>query len=117
MPECINCGRHASRRRRGLLLKVFARASFRCDSCSKKFNYYRPFLTVFRRYAHCPLCYNTELAVRSSFDRIDRISHNPLRHLLLGFTIFHCTLCRYQFRDWRKLDPNCHPAKKAASAQ
>lgn len=106
MPVCIECGQHASRRRRGPLLKIFARASFRCDQCEKKFNYYRPAFAVFQRYAHCPKCYAQDLAIRGSFDKIDKISGNPFRRLLLGFTIYHCTWCRYQFRDWRRLDPS-----------
>jgi hypothetical protein len=116
MPECIKCGRHASRRRRGILLKIFSRAAFRCDYCSATFNFYRPVLTVFQRYAQCPLCYNRDLAVRHSVDRIDRLSRNVLRHLLIGFPIYHCTFCRYQFRDWRSLDPERGHSFKTTSA-
>jgi len=33
------------------------------------------------------------------------MSSNPLRRLLIGSPLYHCTFCRYQFRDWRGLDP------------
>jgi hypothetical protein len=31
-----------------------------------------------------------------------------LRRLLglFGLPLYHCTFCRFQFRDWRKLHPN-----------
>jgi hypothetical protein len=46
------------------------------------------------------------LEVRRKPDLIDRMSPNPLRRSLrlFGFPIYHCTFCRYQFRDWRKPD-------------
>jgi hypothetical protein len=116
MPECINCGRHASRRRRGFILKLISRASFRCEHCGAKFNFYRPVLTVFERYAQCPLCANRELSVRQSVDQVDRMSGNLLRRLLIGCPLYHCTYCRYQFRDWRGLDPNHVIRFKSASA-
>jgi hypothetical protein len=36
-------------------------------------------------------------------DKVDRMSGNPLRRALgfLGFPLYHCNFCRYQFHDWR----------------
>jgi len=99
------------------VLKLISRASFRCDKCGAKFNFYRPILTVFQRWAQCPLCSNRDLLVRRSVDKIDRLSRNPLRRLLIVCSLYHCTFCRYQFRDWRGLDPNRdHANSKTASA-
>jgi hypothetical protein len=33
------------------------------------------------------------------------VSRNPCRRLLFGCPLYHCTFCRYQFRDWRRLYP------------
>jgi hypothetical protein len=40
-------------------------------------------------------------------DKVDRMSNNLLRRLLrlVGCPLYHCTFCRYQFRDWRPLNP------------
>lgn len=87
---------------------MFARASFRCNHCGANSNFYRPIVAAFQSGCQCPLCHNRQLMVLGKPDKIDRRSRNPLRHLLglLGFPLYHCTFCRYQFRDWRRLDPN-----------
>jgi len=62
---------------------------------------------IFQLYCHCPRCHNRDLTKLSGRDKLDRMSPNPLRFLLVvfGAPLYHCTFCRMQFRDWRHLDP------------
>jgi hypothetical protein len=72
---------------------------------------------IFQRWCQCPRCHNRCLAILSKADKVDRMSANVLRRMLrlFGFPLYHCTFCRYQFRDWRKLDPESgKPAVRAA---
>jgi hypothetical protein len=120
MPNCAKCGRKTSRRRRSVVLKILSRASFRCDDCGTTSHFYRPVIAIFQRWCQCPLCHNRQLTIRRKRDNIDRMSSNPLRRLLrlFGFPIYHCTFCRYQFRDWRKLDRNRgEPARSATMTE
>ena len=120
MPSCNKCGRETSRRHRGVLLKIVSRASLRCNHCGARSNFYRPVFAIFQRWCQCPLCHNRQLAIRGKADKIDRLSPNPLRRLLVlfGCPIYHCTFCRYQFRDWRELDPNHeYPVRSATIAE
>lgn len=107
MPACDKCGNEISRRPRSLLVRIFSKASFHCERCGTNSNFYRPVFAIFQRWCQCPICHNRHLAVLRKADKIDRMSSNAVRRLLflLGFPIYHCTFCRYQFRDWRKLDP------------
>lgn len=107
MSGCRKCGRETSRRHRGLVLKILSRASYECDYCHANTNFYRSFFALFQRWCQCPLCHNRQLTILGKVDKIDRMSSNPLRRLLrlLAFPLYHCTFCRYQFRDWRKLHP------------
>ena len=117
---CYKCGRQTSRRRRSVILKIVSRASFRCDDCGATSNFYRPIIAIFQRWCQCPLCHNRRLTVHRKADKIDRMSSNPLRRLLrlFGFPIYHCTFCRYQFRDWRKMDPRRdEPVRSATMAE
>ena len=107
MPECTRCGQHASRKHRNIALKLVSRASFHCAGCGANLNFYRPGIAIFERWCQCPLCHNRDLTKRSKADKVDRMSRNLLRGLLrlVGCPLYHCTFCRYQFRDWRSLDP------------
>lgn len=62
-------------------------------------------MTIFNRYAECPRCGTLRLSRRVSIDRIDGMTRNPFRLILklFGCPLYHCTFCRFQFRDWRKL--------------
>lgn len=113
MPVCYKCGRETSRRRRTLLRKIVSRASFHCNHCGTNSNFYRPLIAAFQFRSQCPLCHNRILVKRSKLDRVDRVSANPLRRVLglFGFPLYHCTFCRYQFRDFRPRAPEAsrHP--------
>ena len=78
---------------------------------------YRSFYAMFLPGCRCPLCDNRELTTLTRVDKIDRMSANPLRRLLylFGCPLYHCTFCRYQFRDYRGLEPR-RPVAKRASA-
>jgi hypothetical protein len=108
MPNCTQCGHYASRRRRNLFVKLFSRASFHCTKCGANFHFYRSFIACFQRWSRCPLCHNRDLDILQRADKVDRMSGNVLRALLRfpGCSLYHCTFCRYQFRDWRSLDPD-----------
>ena len=117
MPVCRKCGHQISRHHRNVARRIFARASFRCNHCGANSNFYRPFVAAFQRWCQCPLCHNRQLTTLSKADKIDRRSRNPLRRLLglFGFPLYHCTFCRYQFRDWRGMDPNRGELSPAAT--
>ena len=90
-----------------MILRIFSKASFHCNHCGADSNFYRSPVAIFERWCQCPICHTHNVKVRSRVDRIDRMSPNPLRRALwlLGCPLYHCTFCRYQFRDWRGLDP------------
>jgi DNA-directed RNA polymerase subunit RPC12/RpoP len=68
----------------------------------------RSFFALFNQYSECPKCGTRELSRLQTKDLIDTVAANPLRRLLklFGAPLYHCTFCRYQFRDWRERDPN-----------
>ena len=107
MTVCIYCGRDAVRRPRSFWLKVVSKASFSCPRCESRWNRPRALFFFFQRYVECPLCKTRAISQLAKKDRIDPMLFNPLRRLLalFGASIYHCTFCRVQFRDWRKLDP------------
>lgn len=107
MQGCFKCGHRAIRRRRGFWEKVLRESCYHCDNCGTDWKEYRSFIAIFQRYVHCPRCYTYDLTKLSRRDKIDRMSSNPLRFLLLlvGAPLYHCTFCRMQFRDWRSLNP------------
>jgi hypothetical protein len=117
MIRCEKCGQRASRRHRNLVLKIFSRASSHCGHCGANTHFYRAPFAIFQRWCRCPLCHNRQLTIRSKLDKIDRVNPNALRRLLgfFGFPIYYCTFCRYQFRDWRKLDPNSRESATAGA--
>lgn len=97
-------------------MKIFSRASFRCNGCGAVTHFYRPFFALFQRWSQCPICHNRRLSVLAKPDRIDRRSLNPFRRflVLLRSPLYHCTFCRFQFRDWRKPYPHATMANDAA---
>jgi Zn ribbon nucleic-acid-binding protein len=120
MPECTKCGHHASRKHRNVALKLVSRASFHCDNCGNNLNFFRPVIAIFERWAQCPLCHNRDLTKLRKADKVDRVSSNLLRGALrfIGCPLYHCTFCRYQFRDWRPLaPPRAHTAPSATIAK
>lgn len=108
MPVCTECGRDAMRIQRTSLQKIVDRAIFKCSHCGAKISVRRSFFLLFRKYAECPRCGTVDLMKRKQADRIDSMTANPLRRLLVlvGAPLYHCTFCRLQFRDWRSLSPN-----------
>lgn len=106
MPICSVCGHHSSRKRRNIIQKVLFYAVFRCGDCGRRDHVWRRSLfVIFRRFVECPQCGTRDLSKLARRDWVDKMSRNPLRRLLglVGFPLYHCTYCRLQFRDWRKL--------------
>ena len=100
---CPTCGHGGTRKRRSPLGKILNRVSYRCRECDTVWHVRRSFLTFMAPGARCPKCGTQTLSVRSKYDKIDAVSWNPLRYALaaLKAPIYHCTFCRYQFRDLR----------------
>jgi uncharacterized Zn finger protein len=107
MPACVACGGPIVRRPRNVFNKFVDRAIYKCENCGRQTHRRRPIFTLFRRYCECPKCGTRNLSRLAVRDRIDTMTQNPLRRLLFlfGYPIYHCTFCRYQFRDWRKRQP------------
>lgn len=105
MPVCLSCGSEISRRHRNFFEKAAVRAVFTCDHCHRRSYIQRAWFAIFHPYAECPRCGTRELSRLKSRDRIDAITRNPLRRMLalVGAPLYHCTFCRFQFRDWREL--------------
>ena len=116
MAACGICGGPLLRRPRGAYRKVIAKASYRCERCGDKSYFYRSFFALFERYSQCPICHNRRLTKLGKRDKIDRRTRNPFRLMLvlLGCPLYHCTFCRFQFRDWRRLEPHGTIAKGAS---
>jgi len=107
MSDCGICGGPLIRHPRGVYRRIISRASYRCERCGDKSDFYRPFFALFQPWSQCPICHNRRLSILARPDQIDRRSFNPFRRLLIlvGRPLYHCTFCRFQFRDWRKLSP------------
>lgn len=108
MPACDICGGLLVRRPRGTYRRIVSRASYRCEGCGANSYFYRPFFALFQRFSQCPICHNPRLSILSRRDHVDRRTRNPLRRMLglFGRPLYHCTFCRFQFRDIRGLDPH-----------
>ena len=107
MASCVTCGQKIVRKRRNPIEKVLDRATYLCESCDRTLHVRRSIFSVFRRYCECPGCGTRQLTRLARRDGIDRMTHNPLRHMLVifGAPLYHCTFCRFQFWDWRKRAP------------
>jgi len=113
MPACHLCGGPIIRKPRSFLGKIVDRAVYRCEDCGARLHRRRAPFALLKPYCECPKCGTRELNRLATRDRIDAMSQNPLRRLLflLGLPIYHCTFCRFQFRDWRKRE--CDMQKKS----
>ena len=118
MPACLICGGPITRRPRNIFGKIVDRAMYKCEDCGQRIHRRRTFFALFRRYCECPRCGTRDLHRLASRDRVDGISKNPFRRLLvlLGFPIYHCTFCRFQFRDWRKRESDERKKSTAMTA-
>ena len=112
MPVCLKCGHPIVRKRRNPVQRVVDRAVYLCENCGGKFYIRRSLFSLFRRYAECPECGIRDLTKLASRDGVDRMTRNPLRRLLriFGAPLYHCTFCRFQFRDWRGRAPTAKTA-------
>lgn len=108
-----DCGLHSKRLHRGPIRRITCYGAYRCEQCGRKWLEYRWPFGVLSRYAVCAKCQTRELTRLKKIDRLDEKSKNPLRWLLrvFGAPLYHCALCRYQFPDWRGLDPRRRKAR------
>lgn len=118
MPSCPTCGEATARKRRNPVQKLFTRAVYKCQDCGTTRSIARAPFRIFNRYAECPRCGTQSLSKRTTRDRIDSMTTNPLRRalLLLGCPLYHCTFCRLQFRDWRPRHPSRVASAKSSAA-
>jgi uncharacterized Zn finger protein len=105
---CTSCGSAGKRRPRTFLERIVYRAKVKCSNCGDVWYWRRYF---FQSYTQCPECGSARLSKLSKYDQIDRRTKNVYRRFLaiFGAPIYHCTFCRLQFRDVRKLDPDRPP--------
>ena len=115
MIGCVSCGGPVVRKQRNSLQRLFYRAVYRCDDCHRRMSRPRSFMTIFNRYVECPRCGTRQLSRLTAIDRIDGITRNPFRRILklVGCPLYHCTFCRFQFRDWRKRAPDARPVSRS----
>lgn len=118
MPACYICGGPISRTPRNTFGRIVDRAVYKCEDCGLKVHRRRALFALFRPYCECPKCGTRELNRLASRDHVDGITRNPFRRLLrlLGFPLYHCTFCRFQFRDWRKRESDSPKGSKAIVA-
>ena len=112
MIVCPQCNGPGRRRPRTFLERFLNRAKLECSRCGITWYWRR---VLFQNHATCPECGTLRLSKRKKYDRIDRISSSLTRKMLslLGAPIYHCTFCRFQFRDYRSLDANRRSAVQA----
>ncbi|HZL55503.1 MAG TPA: hypothetical protein VFC21_00380 [Bryobacteraceae bacterium] len=118
MPACLVCGGAILRKPRNPIYKILDRALYKCENCGLRIHRRRPFFALFHRYCECPKCGTHELGRLAAKDRIDGVTMNPFRRLLklLGCPLYHCTFCRFQFRDWRKRESDGRKKNNIAAA-
>ena len=116
MIGCVKCGGPVVRKQRSFLQRLFYRAIYRCEDCRQGLSRPRSLLAVFNGYVECPRCGTHDLSRLAAKDRIDGISRNPFRRILklFGCPLYHCTFCRWQFRDWRKRAPDARAVSRSA---
>jgi DNA-directed RNA polymerase subunit RPC12/RpoP len=105
--SACDCARYGVRVRRDLIRRITCYAVYRCERCGQTWKHHRWTLAAFGKYAVCLRCYSRELTRLKTVDRLDERSKNPLRWILrtFGAPLYHCSRCRFQFPDVRKLDP------------
>lgn len=109
---CPRCGTGLERVPRSSAERLIYRKVLACSACGYRMHERRvPFhslaVFVFSRYTHCIECRNPRVRLLPRRDGIDRMSAHPLS-LLFSLTlapIYHCSPCRLQYHDWRRVDP------------
>ena len=120
---CPHCNGRLDRVHRNLLERLVCRRVMACARCRRRFREWRIPLdaeAVFlsSRYTCCIQCGNPQVRRLPKRDGIDRMSSHPLS-LLMGLAmspIYHCRLCRLQYRDWRQVTPEGPLAPPPAAA-
>ena len=59
------------------------------------------------KHSLCPMCGTSQLRLRRTVDRIDTLSSSVLSRMkkMLGAELHHCEFCRFQFYDFKKIEP------------
>jgi DNA-directed RNA polymerase subunit RPC12/RpoP len=115
MPACNYCGARTLRAHRTFLERLTCRRVYRCTRCSGKLAVHRTLVAFFHSRCVCPSCGSGDLNKLSSpkspendspeNESADKLTTNPVRRLLglMGAPLYHCTVCHFQFHDFRPL--------------
>jgi DNA-directed RNA polymerase subunit RPC12/RpoP len=109
------CGDELRRTKRSLLERLRFSGAYTCRSCGRRELISRLAAWTVSRFARCPECHGHRLRILKRRDYIDRFNRNPFRLLLSLFKVplYHCSSCRLQFHDYRKL----HAQNKPSNAE
>ncbi len=120
MFSCQKCGSLVKRRRRAGMEKITCKACFVCTVCKADVRKFNTIFQFLQHHAECPRCGTADIGKTKGIDKIDKMTRNPLRHLLrmFGAPLYHCHYCRYQFYDYRPRHPKpVRPAAVSATAR
>jgi uncharacterized protein with PIN domain len=121
--SCPNCGALLERVPRSFIGRLFFRRIRQCPKChqtvrERRIPFEDAFRFIFSRWTRCIRCGGYRVQRIRQRDMIDRMSFHPLSRLMaVTFApIYHCHLCRLQYRDWRGLHPDvaANAAQQAA---
>ena len=112
---CPACGNELRRTKRSFGERLHSSGVYLCGSCGHRATVSRLSVWSITRHARCPECHGERLRVLKWRDYIDRYNRNPFRLLcsLFKAPLYHCSSCRLQFYDPRRLATQ--PARKTVS--
>ena len=132
---CPKCSFPLDRQRRSLPQRLLFRRLFVCRACGTQLRAWRIPLEgtvrfVASPHTRCISCGNARVRHLATRDRIDHMSAHPFSLIaaLVRAPIYHCNACRYQYHDWRGVNPETQerrvgpdasssPAEKDAAAR
>jgi DNA-directed RNA polymerase subunit RPC12/RpoP len=105
-PSCPDCCDQLRRTKRSISERLRFSAVYSCKTCGHRHGVSRLDIWKISRFARCPDCHNSRLRILKRRDYIDRFNRNPFRLLqvALNAPLYHCSACRLQFYDLRKLE-------------
>lgn len=120
---CPKCSFPLDRQRRSLLQRLLFRRLFVCRACGTQLRAWRIPLEgtvrfVASPHTRCISCGNVRVRHLVTRDRIDHMSAHPFSLLaaLVRAPIYHCNACRYQYHDWRGVNPDAQERRVGRDA-